>query len=118
MVAQPQPGEFAPTEHLSSEAVAAFADERLPTAARDRALKHLGQCPECMDALQVQRSARYVLRHSGPIRMPGTLAERLAHIAEETPHCRQPSGPAERGQGQPTSGQSAWQRLKSKVFRR
>lgn len=118
MVAQPQPGEFAPTEHLSSEAVAAFADERLPTAARDRALKHLGQCPECMDALQVQRSARYALRHSGPIPMPGTLAERLAHIAEESPRCSNSSDSAENVHGHSPSGQSAWQRLKSRVFRR
>lgn len=118
MVAQPQPGEFAPTEHLSSEAVAAFADEHLPTAARDRALKHLGQCPECMDALQVQRSARYALRHSGPIPMPGTLAERLAHIAEEPPHCGKVSSSAENGHGGSSSGRSAWQRLKSWVFRR
>lgn len=118
MVAQPQPGEFAPTEHLSSEAVAAFADERLPTTARDRALKHLGQCPECMDALQVQRSARYALRHSGPIPMPGTLAERLAHIAEHTPHCDSAAGSAEIGQGRSPSGRSAWKRLKSRVFRR
>lgn len=118
MVAQPQPGEFAPTEHLSSEAVAAFADEQLPTAARDRALKHLGQCPECMEALQVQRSARYALRHSGPIRMPGTLAERLAHIAEESPHCRASGGSAEKNPDEEPSGPSVWQRLKSRVFRR
>lgn len=118
MVAQPQPGEFAPTEHLSSEAVAAFADERLPTAARDRALKHLGQCPECMDALQVQRSARYALRHSGPIPMPGTLAERLAHIAEESPRCSNSSDSAENVHGRSPSGRSAWQRLKSRVLRR
>ena len=82
MAAQPEPTNFAPTEHLSSEAVAAFADDRLPPTARDRALRHLGQCPECMDELHVQRSARYALRHSGPIRMPSTLAEKLAHLAE------------------------------------
>lgn len=118
MVAQPHHGEFAPTEHLSSEAVAAFADERLPTAARDRALKHLGQCPECMDALQVQRSARYALRHSGPIRMPGNLAERLAHIAEESPQCGTAPGSTDDGSQRPPSRQSAWQRLRSRVFRR
>lgn len=117
MVAQPQPGEFAPTEHLSSEAVAAFADERLPTTARDRALKHLGQCPECMEALQVQRSARYALRHSGPIRMPGTLAERLAHIAEQSPHCASSSAADERGRDE-IRPRGAWERLKSRVFKR
>lgn len=117
MVAQPQPDEFAPTEHLSSEAVAAFADERLPTSARDRALKHLGQCPECMEALQVQRSARYALRHSGPIRMPGNLADRLAHIAEHPSHCGHTGSADARSDGESTP-RSAWQRLKSRMFKR
>lgn len=77
---EPRPRRFAPTEHLSSEAVAAFADDRLQGIARDRALRHLGMCPECLEAVHVQRSARYALRQSGPVRIPGDLADRLCHL--------------------------------------
>ena len=74
--------EFASTEHLSTEALAAFVADQLSPTARSRALRHLGQCAECMAEIQVQRSARFMLRHSGPIRMPGSLVERLAQLPE------------------------------------
>lgn len=125
MSARPDPQRFAPTDHLSSEAVAAFADDRLPPSARDRALKHLGQCRECMEELHVQRSARYALRHSGPIRMPGSLADKLAHLAENRvamqggegsdPAAEQPRpvGQGTVGASVPPSRPGLWERLRT-----
>ena len=37
-------------QHLSDEAVAAFADGVLSGHARERAARHLNECPECRGA--------------------------------------------------------------------
>lgn len=112
MAAAPQPEpharRFAPTDHLSSEAVAAFADDRLAAGARDRALRHLGKCPECLEAVHIQRAARYALRQSGPVRMPGDLADRLAHLTGGEVGGVAWPGAARPDTARPSTG---WQRL-------
>jgi len=51
---------FSSTEHLASEAVAAFADGELRMAAYLRAARHIAECPEC--AAEVMRSSKPVMR--------------------------------------------------------
>lgn len=80
---QPQRREFAPTEHLSSEAVAAFAADQLAATARARALRHLGQCADCMAEVHEQRAARHALRNADPVPVPGSLAARLADLPRQ-----------------------------------
>ncbi|MDT4947566.1 MAG: hypothetical protein QOJ37_161, partial [Pseudonocardiales bacterium] len=41
-------------QHLSDEAVAAFADGVLSGHARERATRHAAACPECAHAVKVQ----------------------------------------------------------------
>ena len=51
-----------PVQHLSDEAVAAFADGMLTTAAHNRAARHLADCRECAVAVDEQRAAVSLLR--------------------------------------------------------
>ena len=76
------PARFLSTDHLSTEAVAAYVDEMLPATGRARADTHLERCRQCRDDVEQQRQARQVLRGSGPIRMPDELRERLGRLAE------------------------------------
>ena len=52
-------------QHLSDEAVAAFADGYLRAVARNRAARHLAECAECAHSVAVQREAACALRCSG-----------------------------------------------------
>ncbi|KAA8967682.1 anti-sigma E factor RseA [Mycobacterium sp.] len=76
--------QFGSTEHLSTEAVAAFVDGELRMNAHLRAAHHLSLCPQCAADVEDQRRARAALRDSGPIRIPGTLLGMLSQI----PHAR------------------------------
>lgn len=71
---------FAPTEHLASEAVAAFVDGELAASAQMRATQHLAMCPECDAAVDAQTAARSRLRESGQIAMPSGLLGQLSQI--------------------------------------
>lgn len=73
---------FLSTDHLSTEAAAAFVDGRLPAAGQVRADAHLERCPQCRREVSDQRDARRALRGSGPIRMPGDLRERLSLLGD------------------------------------
>lgn len=77
------PRQFGSTEHLSTEAIAAFVDGELRMSAHLRAAHHISLCPECAAEVDGQRRARAALRDSNPIRIPSTLLGLLSQI----PHC-------------------------------
>ncbi len=61
------PRRFRSTEHLSTEAIAAFVDGELRMTAHLRAGHHLSLCPQCAGEVDAQRQARSALRDSCPI---------------------------------------------------
>lgn len=79
------PRQFSSTEHLSSEAVAAFVDGELRMNAHLRAAHHLSLCAECAAEVEYQNRARSALRDSQPISIPSTLLGMLAQIADAPP---------------------------------
>lgn len=66
--------------HLSDEAVAAFSDGVLGEGARARAEQHLGECPECREAVHDQRRATALLRSAPLPCLPAGLADRLRNV--------------------------------------
>ncbi|MEV6278182.1 zf-HC2 domain-containing protein [Nocardia sp. NPDC051832] len=86
---------FRPTEHLASEAIAAYVDGELRMNAYLRAAQHLAQCPECAAEVDAQQQARVALRQSGPIQIPHRLHDSLSRIPlGELPGAGPASGPA------------------------
>ncbi|WP_378733732.1 zf-HC2 domain-containing protein [Nocardia brasiliensis] len=75
-----RPPRFRPTEHLASEAIAAYVDGELRMNAYLRAAQHLSQCPECAAEVDAQQQARVALRQSGPISIPTGLHDSLTRI--------------------------------------
>jgi anti-sigma factor RsiW len=65
------------SQHLSDEAVAAFADGVLGGLARDRAARHVTGCAECRAAVRVQREAALALRTASAPHAPAELFDRL-----------------------------------------
>jgi hypothetical protein len=92
------PRRFGSTEHLSTEAVAAFVDGELRMTAHLRAAHHLSLCPQCATEVEGQRQARAALRDSRPIRVPtellGTLAQ-IPHRSDEPIEGGCPAGSAD-----------------------
>jgi hypothetical protein len=76
------PRQFGSTEHLSTEAIAAFVDGELRMSAHLRAAHHISLCPECAAEVDGQRRARAALRDSNPIRIPSTLLGLLSQIPQ------------------------------------
>jgi anti-sigma factor RsiW len=72
-------------QHLSDEAVAAFADGVLSGHARERAARHLDACPECRRAVKEQREAAAALRTAPAPALPTSLADRLRTLPMTTP---------------------------------
>jgi len=79
------PRRFSSTDHLSTEAVAAYVDGELPMKAHLRAGSHLSLCPQCCAEVDAQTQARGALRDSGPVAAPSTLMGLLAQIPQSTP---------------------------------
>ncbi|MCH9668301.1 MAG: RNA polymerase subunit sigma-70 [Actinomycetia bacterium] len=79
------PRQFGSTEHLSTEAIAAFADGELGMTAHLRAAHHLSLCPDCALEVDAQRQARSALRDSCPVAMPTSLLGLLSEIPHHTP---------------------------------
>jgi anti-sigma factor RsiW len=79
------PRQFSSTEHLSIEAVAAYADGELPMKAYLRAAHHLSVCPQCATEVEDQGEARAVLRDSQPVNMPIGLMGLLTQIPQSAP---------------------------------
>jgi hypothetical protein len=88
------PRQFGSTEHLSTEAIAAFADGELQMGAYLRAANHLSMCPQCTAEVEAQRQAREALRDSRPIAVPSSLLGLLSEI----PHHAPPEPPVEQPQ--------------------
>ncbi|MDO4910497.1 MAG: anti-sigma factor [Corynebacterium sp.] len=78
---------FCPSEHLSTEAIAAFVDGELPHVAMHRARVHLVHCKECAHEVRVQREASARLREGdGAVpSIPEHLMSRLTSMAEWCP---------------------------------
>ncbi len=72
-------------QHLSDEAVAAFADDVLVGHARQRARHHTAVCPECNHAVAVQREAVWALRAAPAPSLPMGLLDRLREVPVTTP---------------------------------
>ncbi|OMC08676.1 RNA polymerase subunit sigma-70 [Mycolicibacter heraklionensis] len=81
------PRQFGSTEHLCSEAIAAYVDGELRMNAHLRAAHHLSLCPDCAAEVEYQSRARSALRDSHPIRIPSALLGLLAQIPESPPEC-------------------------------
>jgi anti-sigma factor RsiW len=73
------------SQHLSDEAIAAFADGVLSGHARERASRHAGKCPECAHAVAVQREAAWALRAAPAPCLPSGLLDRLRSVPATTP---------------------------------
>lgn len=79
------PRQFSSTDHLSSEAIAAYVDGELPMKAHLRAGSHLSVCQQCAAEVEAQGQAREALRESRPVTMPSTLMGLLSQIPQCTP---------------------------------
>ncbi len=71
-------------QHLSDEAVAAFADGVLVGSARERATRHLNSCGECRQAVRIQREAAFALRAAPAPALPSALLDRLRTVPQTT----------------------------------
>jgi hypothetical protein len=79
------PRQFGSTEHLSTEAIAAFVDGELRMNAHLRAAHHISLCPECAQEVEDQSRTRAALRDSHPIRIPSALLGLLSQIPHSPP---------------------------------
>ncbi|MGH8962692.1 MAG: zf-HC2 domain-containing protein [Jatrophihabitantaceae bacterium] len=84
-------------QHLSDEAVAAFADGVLTGHARERARRHTAECPECGYSVAVQREAVWALRAAPAPALPSGLFARLLDVPATTPIRVTPTSIAEDG---------------------
>lgn len=69
-----------PDVHLADEAVAAFVDEALSPAARQRAERHVKVCLECRAIVEAQREAKVLLGAAPDPDLPAGLLARLRDI--------------------------------------
>lgn len=90
------PRQFGSTEHLSTEAIAAFVDGELRLTPHLRAANHLSLCSQCAAEVEAQRQARAALRDSRPIVVPTSLLGLLSEI----PHHAPPEPPVQSQQQQ------------------
>jgi anti-sigma factor RsiW len=79
------PRRFGSTEHLSTEAIAAYVDGELRMTAHLRAGHHLSLCPQCASEVDAQRQACSALRDSCPIAVPSALLGLLSQIPDRNP---------------------------------
>ena len=79
------PRRFGSTEHLSTEAIAAFVDGELRMGAHLRAAHHMSLCPQCSAEVDAQGQARAALRASCPIVIPNSLLGALSQIPHHAP---------------------------------
>ena len=87
------PRQFNSTEHLSTEAIAAYVDGELRMKAHLRAVHHLGICPQCASEVEAQGQARAALRDSRPVSMQNTLMSLLSQIPQSTHDDSLPASP-------------------------
>lgn len=80
-----------PVQHLSDEAIAAYADDVLGAGARDRAARHVASCAECAHDVRRQYEARDALRAAAAPAAPSALLERLRQLPMTAPLSGPPS---------------------------
>ncbi|MEP6598965.1 MAG: hypothetical protein ABJB98_05890 [Actinomycetota bacterium] len=73
------------SQHLSDEAIAAYADCVLAAPGRARARRHLAACADCAHAVTVQREAVWALRAAPAPALPSGLLDRLRAVPDTTP---------------------------------
>ncbi|MGD9529740.1 anti-sigma factor family protein [Pseudonocardia sp.] len=78
--------------HLTSDAVVAFVDDELSTAAHGRALRHLESCPGCASDVAEQRQARSALRSARGPELSSALLNALRSIPRDTELPAPPAG--------------------------
>jgi len=71
-------------QHLSDEAIAAFADGLLPSGPRARADRHIAECPECAYSIAEQQAAVWALRAAPAPSLPVGLLDRLRELPSTT----------------------------------
>ncbi len=74
---------FRSTEHLATEAIAAYVDGELTMTAHLRAANHLAQCPDCAAEVDAQQHASGALRRLPHVAMPSSLLG----VLNEIPQC-------------------------------
>lgn len=75
---------FHSTDHLSTEAIAAWVDCELSESAVVRAAQHLDVCGECRGEVEAQRGASQRLcSNSDEVHAPAELVARLARLRPE-----------------------------------
>ncbi|WP_353647630.1 zf-HC2 domain-containing protein [Nakamurella sp. A5-74] len=72
-------------DHLSFDAVVAFADGELSLAAYQRAAAHIARCTSCAGEVAEQTQARELLRSAFAPKMPGSLFDQLRSIPVALP---------------------------------
>jgi anti-sigma factor RsiW len=71
-------------QHLSDEAVTAYADGMLGNGPAARAGRHVAQCPGCAQAIAEQQAASQALRAAVEPALPAGLLERLRAVPSTT----------------------------------
>ena len=82
-----KPRQFGSTEHLASEAIAAYVDGELRMNAYLRAAHHISLCADCAAEVDAQQQARGALRRAGEVSMPSSLLGMLNQIPLGEPLC-------------------------------
>lgn len=72
-------------DHLSFDAVVAFADGEMSLGAYQRAAAHIACCDSCAQEVAEQTSARELLRTAFSPKMPGSLFDQLRSIPVALP---------------------------------
>lgn len=83
--------QFHSTEHLASEAVAAYVDGELRMNPYLRAAQHISVCPECAAEVEAQQQARIALRRATQVSVPTGLHDSLSRIPLAEPPGGTPS---------------------------
>ena len=73
-----------PEQHLMPDAVVAFVDGELSMTARDRAARHIANCPMCAGDTAVQRQARSAVRTAETPSASAGLLAALRNIPVDT----------------------------------
>ena len=101
------PRQFGSTEHLSTEAIAAFVDNELRLTPHLRAASHLSLCPQCATEVEAQRQARSALRESHPIAIPSSLLGQLSQIPLHSANTANSANTADAAAERPASTQQS-----------
>lgn len=74
-----------PIDHLTLDAVVAYADGEMPLVSYQRAAAHLALCPQCDAEVRAQMTARSWLRAAQAPAMPSSLLDSLRSIPVALP---------------------------------